>query len=1028
MATITRFVIDVDAPNAQRTFDRIGARITELDRSLQRQREIGVSDKTAAAKLARTQLAADRLGDRLKSMPLTIDGAKKAEVQLLALEATADSLNKKLSGTGVRGATADMDGLADSAAGLGGKLGRLSNLAIPALVGGAVALSPVIATLGTGLGGLGLAALGVTKNARLMKAELAPAKAELAAFQKQLQPVVLDDFAAGLRIAGHLMADVRPVAQATGKALGGMLGAVDREFASGTWQRFFTWMAQQAGPDVRMLTTDTLQLVHALPGIIEALQPVATATLGTIGRVEELTGDISKLTSSIVTLNHVAPKSSTPEHSPLYWASDQGIIHGLKFINDLLPRFLQHAAEGAGLIKRTGDQAHAAGPGIASYGGAVYKTGQLAGLAGNKLETMAQAVTALDNAESKSLDAQLAYSNAIITSRNDAVSLRQALAASGKQIGLHTAAQRASFSAANQYISDLENTAKQSWASGHGTDGAIKAIQNGLPILESAKTHSRDYWQEVKTLVNWLHKLEQQKQIHDVVHLSGSGAWTFGLSGTGSYPSRHIKGHAAGTASAPPGWAWVGEKGPELMKFRGGETVIPNHALRGYADGTANYAGALAGLQPWGQKNWDATITAMTRAFVAAGKQIQASGAPGALGGPTSASAAQAQAYARSRLGAYGWGASQMLYLIPLWNQESGWNRFARNPSSGAYGIPQALPASKMGAAANPPTSSAAAQINWGLGYIAGRYGSPAGAWAHERSFNWYAKGTPGAAPGWAWVGERGPELVKFAGGEHVLDAITSRRLGGYAKGTDLARLGRELLHRPHHGVLDHEIAHLRARYHSDHLLATAPGLGPSRHSHYARLAKAERVHLDHLEHVLAAERAYRSQLNARVAVLKATQAAARREHLGGEAADLERRIRRHEAIIRNINLWTAGVASFHKAAKAAKPGPVSTAPTALTFSAYLAAISNYGSVPAYAKGTLRVPATGPAIVHEGETIFPADLANTIRGALRGGGGGDITVKVFIGDHELKDIIDVQISEDKRQIKRRAMAGSGRSR
>ncbi len=96
----------------------------------------------------------------------------------------------------------------------------------------------------------------------------------------------------------------------------------------------------------------------------------------------------------------------------------------------------------------------------------------------------------------------------------------------------------------------------------------------------------------------------------------------------------------------------------------------------------------------------------------------------------------------------------------------SGWNRLARNPSSGAYGIPQALPPGKMGAAANPPLSSAAAQINWGLGYIKGRYGSPAAAEAHERAFNWYGKGLQGGIftqPTLIGVGERGPERVDIS-------------------------------------------------------------------------------------------------------------------------------------------------------------------------------------------------------------------------------------------------------------------------
>lgn len=87
---------------------------------------------------------------------------------------------------------------------------------------------------------------------------------------------------------------------------------------------------------------------------------------------------------------------------------------------------------------------------------------------------------------------------------------------------------------------------------------------------------------------------------------------------------------------------------------------------------------------------------------------------------------------------AYGWVGTQFSDLNALWTRESGWNNRAQNPSSGAYGIPQSLPASKMGALANPPLSSAAAQIRWGLKYIKQRYGSPSAAWAHEESNGWY--------------------------------------------------------------------------------------------------------------------------------------------------------------------------------------------------------------------------------------------------------------------------------------------------
>jgi hypothetical protein len=79
--------------------------------------------------------------------------------------------------------------------------------------------------------------------------------------------------------------------------------------------------------------------------------------------------------------------------------------------------------------------------------------------------------------------------------------------------------------------------------------------------------------------------------------------------------------------------------------------------------------------------------------------------------------------------------------LVPLWNQESGWNQFAEN-ASGAYGIPQALPFNKMPQAAWPASaggsSDPTAQISWGLGYIKGTYGTPCNAEAHEQSFGWY--------------------------------------------------------------------------------------------------------------------------------------------------------------------------------------------------------------------------------------------------------------------------------------------------
>jgi hypothetical protein len=96
------------------------------------------------------------------------------------------------------------------------------------------------------------------------------------------------------------------------------------------------------------------------------------------------------------------------------------------------------------------------------------------------------------------------------------------------------------------------------------------------------------------------------------------------------------------------------------------------------------------------------------------------------------------QQVARQMLGRFSWSSSQFSCLEPLWERESGWDVTAENPSSGAYGIPQALSGSLMASAGPGWQTDAATQIRWGLTYIQGRYGSPCGAWAHEEADGWY--------------------------------------------------------------------------------------------------------------------------------------------------------------------------------------------------------------------------------------------------------------------------------------------------
>ncbi|MCK0118105.1 ubiquitin-like domain-containing protein [Isoptericola sp. S6320L] len=87
---------------------------------------------------------------------------------------------------------------------------------------------------------------------------------------------------------------------------------------------------------------------------------------------------------------------------------------------------------------------------------------------------------------------------------------------------------------------------------------------------------------------------------------------------------------------------------------------------------------------------------------------------------------------------ARGWTGGEWTCLESLWTKESGWSHTAANPSSGAYGIPQSLPGSKMATAGADWQTNPATQISWGLDYIAGRYGSPCGAWGHSQANNWY--------------------------------------------------------------------------------------------------------------------------------------------------------------------------------------------------------------------------------------------------------------------------------------------------
>ena len=140
-----------------------------------------------------------------------------------------------------------------------------------------------------------------------------------------------------------------------------------------------------------------------------------------------------------------------------------------------------------------------------------------------------------------------------------------------------------------------------------------------------------------------------------------------------------------------------------------------------------------------------AASTAAARAL-ATGQPGQPGGHPGQPGGhPGQAAAASVAAasgsprqVAQAMLGSFGWSSSQFSCVDPLWEHESRWSVTAANPGSGAYGIPQALPGSRMASAGPDWQTSAVTQIRWGLQYIKDTYGSPCAAWSHEQATGWY--------------------------------------------------------------------------------------------------------------------------------------------------------------------------------------------------------------------------------------------------------------------------------------------------
>lgn len=294
------------------------------------------------------------------------------------------------------------------------------------------------------------------------------------------------------------------------------------------------------------------------------------------------------------------------------------------------------------------------------------------------------------------------------------------------------------------------------------------------------------------------------KNVHSNVTVSTPHAFIFAeKSGGVNNPVGELHVNQSAKGSRVPGYGG-GDK--HLYLLEGGEAVVSKettarHAKTLAAMGVPGMAGGgLAGMsgRVSGALGSDsgaallADVNAALKADVAAGKAANtAAAALNFAGGPGGGAPSANAALARKLMPAWAsdgeWNAWNALAMA-----ESGWSSTIRNASSGALGIAQALGHGLPGTAGrygNEYPSVAAnngnptAQIEWMISYIRSRYGDPIGAVAHENAFHWYRGGTGGAAKGWGMVGEAGPEMVKFHGGETVLSHPQTKAMG-YAKGT----------------------------------------------------------------------------------------------------------------------------------------------------------------------------------------------------------------------------------------------------
>jgi hypothetical protein len=379
---------------------------------------------------------------------------------------------------------------------------------------------------------------------------------------------------------------------------------------------------------------------------------------------------------------------------------------------------------------------------------------------GNNALGATNQVKSLTDAFNRMIAPNLNAEDAVVAMKNDLIQLNINLGKSKGAIGDMGQAQRDSFGTFKTYIGDVNTLATDTLsATGAQRKHDIQVLNNSIPFLETLAKKNKNLRGEIDALITIIKHIPPTENVK--VGVTGTGKWTIQsgpLPGLGTPAPFTTLPTAARGMLVTTGVPGIDD---QLILAQKGEAIVPVHAVPAVAPILKQYgvpgfdAGGIIGNKNYSNLahlgNFDVhNIAATTNIITQQTAQSLAHGLnsipklPGGDIGAHGGTAFANQMIATALLPLFGFSLSQFPFLLALWNRESGWNEHALNPSSGAYGIPQSLPANKMASAGPDWLTNAVTQERWGLGYIRDRYGSPAGAWAHELSAGWYDGG------GWA--------------------------------------------------------------------------------------------------------------------------------------------------------------------------------------------------------------------------------------------------------------------------------------